>query len=128
MAHGCPCCSGGYFDDLASHGLNLFTYFFGAISTASGVSLNQQQLYTAKDAISGVWQHENGITGMGNWNFGSATRADRVKIYGSEGQLEFSVFDEHSIRFENATEYEQLSIRIQSTYTCPMWNKCARNV
>lgn len=101
---------GGYFDDLASHGLNLFTYFFGAISTASGVSLNQQQLYTSKDAISGVWQHENGITGMGNWNFGSATRADHVKIYGSEGHLEFSVFDEHPIRFENATEFEQLSI------------------
>ncbi|MGB2312951.1 MAG: hypothetical protein ACPH4K_05950 [Flavobacteriaceae bacterium] len=42
---------GGYFDDLASHGLDLFTYFLGEVKEASGISLNQQGLCAAKDAI-----------------------------------------------------------------------------
>ena len=61
----------GYFDDLASHGLDLFYYLFGEVSEAAGISLNQQKLYTAKDAVTGYWLHKNDITGMGNWNFGS---------------------------------------------------------
>ncbi|MGB5419316.1 Gfo/Idh/MocA family protein, partial [Algibacter sp.] len=50
----------GYFDDLASHGLDLFTYFLGNITNANGISLNQQGLYTAKDAVTASWLHENG--------------------------------------------------------------------
>jgi hypothetical protein len=41
----------GYFDDLASHGLDLFVFLLGNIKEASGMSLNQQDLYSAKDAI-----------------------------------------------------------------------------
>jgi len=54
---------GGYFDDLASHGLDLFTYLLGNIKQVSGISVNQQQNYTAKDAITASWIHENNITG-----------------------------------------------------------------
>ncbi|MBG7630598.1 MAG: Gfo/Idh/MocA family oxidoreductase, partial [Bacteroidetes bacterium] len=35
---------GGYFDDLASHGLDLFTYLLGDIQEAKGIGLNQQGL------------------------------------------------------------------------------------
>ena len=42
--------TGGYFDDLASHGLDLFIHYFGPIKEVSGVSVNQQSLYTSKDA------------------------------------------------------------------------------
>lgn len=38
----------GYFDDLASHGLDLFAFFLGDIENAKGFSLNQQNLYSAK--------------------------------------------------------------------------------
>jgi predicted dehydrogenase len=84
----------GYFDDLASHGLDLFIYFFGDITAANGISLNQQGLYTAHDAVAGSWLHQSGITGTGTWNFGAAKREDKVVIYGSKGQIEFAVFDE----------------------------------
>ena len=91
---------GGYFDDLASHGLDLFTYFLGNIKEAHGVSNNQQGLYTAKDAISACWKHENGITGMGTWNFGCDSFEDRVEIYGSKGKIRFSIFQENSLFIE----------------------------
>jgi 1,5-anhydro-D-fructose reductase (1,5-anhydro-D-mannitol-forming) len=85
--------TGGYFDDLASHGLDLFIHYFGTIKEVSGVSLNQQDLYTSKDATAAYWLHESGVTGSGSWNFGSFEREDIVEIYGSKGKIIFSVFE-----------------------------------
>lgn len=92
---------GGYFDDLASHGLDLFNYLLGDINQVSGISINQQNLYSAKDALVACWLHENGITGTGSWNFGCATREDKVIIYGSQGNIEFSIFDENPVILSN---------------------------
>lgn len=101
---------GGYFDDLASHGLDLFTFLLGDIEEAKGISLNQQNLYTAKDAITGCWVHKNGITGSGSWNFGCNLRQDNVEIYGSKGKIVFSVFDEHPIQLISKKENNSLII------------------
>lgn len=100
----------GYFDDLASHGLDLFTYYLGNIETANGISLNQQGLYTAKDAVTASWLHKNGITGSGTWNFGCHDHQDKVTIYGSKGTIEFSVFHENSITLKSDTKNEELFI------------------
>ncbi len=85
---------GGYFDDLASHGLDLITFLFGEVSEATGVSTNQQGLYSARDAIAGSWLHRNGVTGSASWTFGANERLDEVTILGSEGTVTFSVFGE----------------------------------
>ena len=92
---------GGYFDDLASHGIDLFEHLLGDIQQASGHSINQQGLYTAKDAIVASWVHQSGVTGTGSWNFGTATREDEVQIIGSKGKIEFSVFEEKPILLTN---------------------------
>lgn len=102
---------GGYFDDLASHGIDLFTYLLGEIKEAKGICLNQQDLYTAKDAITACWVHENGITGTGSWNFGCDSREDCVEIYGSNGKITFSVFDENPVTLKNDSENESLIIK-----------------
>ncbi len=101
---------GGYFDDLASHGLDLFVYLLGAVKKAIGISTNQQGLYTAKDAITSCWIHENGITGEASFNFGANTREDKVEIIGSAGRIEFSVFKEEPIICFNAKDEERLFI------------------
>lgn len=100
----------GYFDDLASHGLDLFTYFLGDIETAKGISLNQQGLYTAKDAVTASWLHKNGVTGSGTWNFGCNDHIDKTTIYGSSGTIEFSVFHENPIVLKSDTKNEELTI------------------
>ncbi len=87
----------GYFDDLASHGLDLFTYLLGDISEANGISDNQQNLYTSKDIISGSWKHQSGVLGSGIWSFGTYQREDKVRIIGSDGEITFSVFLEEPI-------------------------------
>lgn len=100
----------GYFDDLASHGLDLFTFLLGDITKANGIAINQQGLYTAKDAITAHWLHQSEITGSGSWNFGSEKRIDKVEIYGSKGKIEFSVFDENPIILERNGKIESLVI------------------
>jgi predicted dehydrogenase len=88
---------GGYFDDLASHGLDIISYLLGNFNKVQGIVNNQQGLYSSYDAVTANWLHESGITGVGSWNFGAASRQDNVIIYGSEGELNFSVFDEQPI-------------------------------
>ncbi|MDB2607019.1 Gfo/Idh/MocA family oxidoreductase [Zobellia sp.] len=100
----------GYFDDLASHGLDLFAFLLGDFESASGTAINQQGLYSAKDAITGHWLHENGITGTGTWNFGTNKRKDLVEIYGSKGTISFSIFEEAHIILTNTTGEQKLFI------------------
>lgn len=102
---------GGYFDDLASHGLDLFVHLLGEIKDVSGFCINQQGLYSAKDAITACWIHESGITGTGSWNFGCGEQEDHVEIIGSKGKIEFTVFDEKPIRLTNEQGLIELSIK-----------------
>ncbi len=101
---------GGYFDDLASHGLDLLCFLLGDIREAKGISVNQQKLYSAKDAITACWLHENNVTGSGTWNFGSSVQKDEVVIYGSQGSICFSVFAEQPIVLKNQAGRQELSI------------------
>tara|TARA_R110002167_G_scaffold261316_14_gene467823 strand:- start:211 stop:1206 length:996 start_codon:yes stop_codon:yes gene_type:complete len=93
---------GGYFDDLASHGLDLFIYLLGDIEEAKGIAINQCGFYTAKDSVTSCWLHKNGITGEGSWNFGCAEDVDSVEIIGSEGKISFSIFHENPVILENS--------------------------
>jgi 1,5-anhydro-D-fructose reductase (1,5-anhydro-D-mannitol-forming) len=101
---------GGYFDDLASHGLDLFSFLLGDITDARGISLNQQGLYSAKDAISACWVHEKGATGAGSWNFGCGFNEDQVIISGNRGEIKFSVFENNPLEFKNETNEMELMI------------------
>ena len=101
---------GGYFDDLASHGLDLFTFLLGDIQKVCGVATNQQGLYSAYDAISGSWMHTNGITGQGVWNFGTLDRVDKVEILGSEGTITFAILDEAPVELKNSNGHQILEI------------------
>jgi 1,5-anhydro-D-fructose reductase (1,5-anhydro-D-mannitol-forming) len=102
--------AGGYFDDLASHGLDLFVHFLGKVEQVFGIATNQQKLYTADDAIVGCWKHVSGVTGTGSWNFGSNKREDKVEISGSLGTITFSVFHEEPIRLITKDENIELTI------------------
>ena len=102
---------GGYFDDLASHGLDLFAYLLGDFDEAKGIGINQQGLYSSLDAISACWSHKSGVTGSGSWVFGCNSRQDYVEIYGSKGNIKFSVFDEKPLIICNAEGEHEVFIK-----------------
>lgn len=122
---------GGYFDDLASHGLDLFVYFMGEITRAEGIAMNQQGLYTAKDAVTGTWCHKNGVTGVATWNFACDRKEDRVDIYGSEGKITFSVFGEDDIILDNKKGVHRLFIEhpqhVQQFHVENLWEHLQGN-
>lgn len=101
---------GGYFIDLASHGLDLLLYLLGDVVDVCGISLNQQKLYQAEDAVAAVWQFQSGCLGSGFWNFAAAERNDKIVIYGSKGRIEFSVFENEPVQLFTAEQ--QLSLDI----------------
>jgi predicted dehydrogenase len=101
---------GGYFEDLACHGLDLFDYFAGPICEASGVSRNQQGLYHVPDTVAASWAHAGGATGSAFWNFGAFQPTDEVAITGSKGGVRFAVFDEAPIVLETISGHQALEI------------------
>lgn len=101
---------GGHFDDLASHGLDLFAYLLGDIKSVSGNCTNQLGLYTAYDSISSNWIHERGVTGTGFWNFGSSEHVDQAVVHGSEGKITFSIFAESPVELFRKGKTQSLEI------------------
>ncbi len=101
---------GGYFDDLACHGLDLFAYLLGNFVQVSGQVCNQQGYYQAPDAITASWVHQGGATGSGFWNFASDDYRDEVKIYGERGTLSFSVLYEAAVCLESGGKTEEWEI------------------
>lgn len=85
---------GGYFFDLASHQLDLLTFYFGKITEAAGFCTNQAGIYEAEDLVGGSFVFENGVIGTGNWCFTSSKSAekDEIVIEGSLGQIRFATF------------------------------------
>ncbi len=100
---------GGYFVDLASHGLDLFQYLLGDIVEVAGFTARQAGLYAAEDAVSASWRFAGGALGMSCWNFVADRREDRVELIGSQGRISFSVFDEHPVQLQTN---ETLSLHI----------------
>jgi uncharacterized protein (TIGR03382 family) len=101
---------GGYFEDLACHGLDLFDFLLGPIARASGVDRVQGGLYEVPDSVAACWSHENGATGTGLWNFAAFRRADEVRIIGAEGEIGFAVFEEAPLVLETSAGIETVEI------------------
>lgn len=88
---------GGYFDDLACHGLDIFSFLLGDFQEAKGDCKNRLGLYSAYDLIQAEWQHVSGCTGAALWNFGADEYNDEVVIYGDKGKIAFSIFGDKPI-------------------------------
>jgi predicted dehydrogenase len=101
---------GGYFEDLACHGLDLFDFLAGPIVQAEGVSRNQQGLYEVPDSVAAAWLHEAGATGSAYWNFAAFEPADAVEIMGAHGRIDFAVFEEAPVKLTTASGVQALEI------------------
>jgi len=90
---------GGLFHDLAPHQLDILFYFFGGITYATGVSVNQSSRYAAEDVVCGNIVFNNGLVFSGTWRFNVSPgeACDWCEITGSEGTIGFSVFGDQKI-------------------------------
>jgi predicted dehydrogenase len=93
---------GGLFVDLASHMLDFLDFVFGPIASVQGCAANQDGQYEAEDIVTGAFQFESGVHGVGAWCFTAAESSDMTRIVGSSGEISFSTFDARPILLRTA--------------------------
>jgi predicted dehydrogenase len=98
---------GGLFFDLASHTLDLLDFLLGPIKEVKGFASNQAGYYHAEDIVTGTYQFESRIHGVGNWCFSAFDDVDVNEIVGSKGKITFSTFGNDSIVLTTASGTEQ---------------------
>ena len=86
---------GGLFHDIAPHQLDLMFHFFGAVQKATGIATNQSAAGTADDMVAGNILFKNGVAFSGTWCFNVAAGQERdcCEIFGADGKISFSVFE-----------------------------------
>jgi predicted dehydrogenase len=102
---------GGLFVDLASHTLDFLDYVFGPIASAQGCAANQDGKYEAEDIVTGLFQFESGMKGIGVWCFTAAEKNDVVRIVGSGGEISFSTFADRPILLKTAAGLTEFSVQ-----------------
>ena len=116
---------GGLFHDLAPHQLDLMLYFFGDAEKINGVATNQAGLYAADDMVSGNILFKNGIVFSGVWSFGikETSEKDWCEIKGTNGKIEFPVFDGRTITVTVNDTTEQFTFGALQHVQQPMIEK-----
>lgn len=92
----------GHFLDVGSHTLDIFDYLFGPLRDVAGTAANLGSDYAVEDSVALSFRTTTGVPGAASWDFASAVAHDAVTISGTEGQLNFSIFNNDAVRFESA--------------------------
>jgi predicted dehydrogenase len=116
---------GGLFHDLAPHQLDLMYYFFGPVTNANGISVNQAAMYKSDDVVAGNILFQSGVVFQGLWRFNSseAGEKDVCKITGSKGEISFSFFDEQKIVISKNGDTQNISFTPPRHVQQPMIEK-----
>lgn len=100
---------GGKFLDMGVHTLDIFDFWFGAISEVHGIASNQAGLYDVEDTVTATWRHASGAQGFGSWCYVCGNEQDHVEIIGSLGRIEMEFFSDKPLRLvigDTVTEVE----------------------
>ncbi|OIU72973.1 Gfo/Idh/MocA family protein [Rossellomorea aquimaris] len=100
---------GGLFFDLASHTLDILDFLLGPIQKAKGFSSNQAGYYKTEDIVTGTYQFQSGVHGIGKWCFTAFEDVDMNEIVGSEGKISFSTFGDDPVILTTGEGQQQWS-------------------
>lgn len=98
----------GHFLDVGSHTLDLMDFFFGPLQESQGLAANAGSACATEDTLAMTFRTLAGIPGAATWNFASHVHRDVFRISGTEGEIEFSVFDGAPVRVETAQGVQML--------------------
>jgi predicted dehydrogenase len=99
----------GHFLDLGSHTLDLMDWFLGPLRDVAGTAANRASPYAPEDTVAISFRTEGGVVGAATWNFAAAARRDAFRIEGTQGAIEFSVFENAPVRLETAAGVQVLA-------------------
>jgi predicted dehydrogenase len=99
---------GGKFVDMGCHTLDFLDYVLGPIRSVKGFAGNLGGHYPAEDIVTGAFEFESGVQGIGIWCFTTFNNFDQTEIVGTKGKISFSSFDTGPIVLttsQGATEF-----------------------
>ena len=113
---------GGLFHDMAPHQLDLMLYFFGQAADISGNTEITQDIYNAPDLVNASMNFAGKIEFTGYWNFNSAKDEDSdiIIIRGTDGEINFSVFDDNLVFLKKDGKCEEFSFPALTHVQQPM--------
>lgn len=88
---------GGLFFDLGCHTLDLLDFLLGPIKEVHGFASNQAGYYHAEDIVTGIYQFESGVHGVGSWCFSAYESVDINEIIGNKRKITFSTFGHNPV-------------------------------
>jgi predicted dehydrogenase len=100
---------GGLFFDVGSHTLDMFDFLLGPIKVVQGLASNQAGYYPAEDIVTGTYQFESGVHGVGNWCFSAFENVDINEIVGTHGKISFSTFGNDPVILTTANGKQEWS-------------------
>lgn len=92
----------GHFLDLGSHALDLVDWLLGPLGEISGTAANRATANAAEDTVAMSFRTASGAVGSALWDFAAAVRRDSLRLEGTDGAIEFSIFENAPVRVENA--------------------------
>ena len=98
--------AGGLFVDQGSHVLDLLDYLLGPVTEAAGNAANLASPYAVEDTVALTFR-AGGVPGAMTCNFANIAYEDSLRISGSAGELNFSVFGAEPIRLQTGKGLEQ---------------------
>lgn len=93
---------GGLFLDVGSHVLDIIDHLFGPLHTISGIARNLGGAFAVEDSVAASFLTKSGIPCVASFNFASRIRDETLRISGTEGELELSVFGDEALRLTTA--------------------------
>ena len=112
---------GGYFHDIAPHQIDLMYHFFGSYIEAKGMAVNQSGIHTVDDTVNGLINFKNGVQFRGMWSFAipSYLEEDRCVIYGENGTIELSFYEE-TLKIKSKKTNEEFNFKNPINIQQPM--------
>jgi 1,5-anhydro-D-fructose reductase (1,5-anhydro-D-mannitol-forming) len=96
----------GFFLDLGSHTLDVLDFIFGPLMDVSGSAANVASDYAVEDRVELQFRLGSAALGTGSWNFAASTRADRITVSGTLGELALSTFGQEPLELVTASGME----------------------
>ena len=93
---------GGKFFDIAPHFIDALIFFFGQIEVENAL-VTCHNAFHVEDIVDFVFKSGSGVIGTANVNTISTGKHDRMRIWGTDGLIEFSVHGNDDVMIENAS-------------------------
>jgi predicted dehydrogenase len=96
--------------DLGSHTLDILDYVLGPLTSVSGAAANCASACDVEDSVAMSFRTQGGVPGTALWSFAAASRADRIEIIGTDGNLSIGTFSDDPLEVIVRGKTEQLTL------------------